>query len=275
MNSYLNAKTGKSFAILLSILCFTSCSSERMIYKRVGGNHLHLISGQKELFWFNGMHGIDPANPMFQDIFNEFGHFKPDFVLVEGSPYVSSDSMQAIKRGESSYVTYLAYRQKIPYQSTEPPDSVIFSYLERSYTKEQLLAMYIIRQMVQWNRERIGDDFENELVRFANSINTVLKYSEQETSKSQIAAILEPYTGMQMLANSNWRNFDAKTYIYFTKNTISEIYEATLTFRNKYLISLIQEEINNCNKLFIMMGFDHVKEIRNELDEIFGNNDNL
>lgn len=97
------------------------------------------------------MHGSNPNNPMFKDIKNEFQKFKPEFVLVEGNANynIPQDSLSAKKKGESVYVAFLAKQNMIPCQSSEPSDSCLNDFLMKKYRKEDILTMYIIRQMVQ------------------------------------------------------------------------------------------------------------------------------
>lgn len=261
-----------SFFSFIVILFFTSCHSEYRIYKRVGGKHLNLKSGEKELFWFSGMHGSNPDNPMFIDLKDEFQNFQPDFVLVEGNANnrIPNDSLSAIKKGESVYVSFLANRSMTPCQSTEPTDSSMNKFLIAKYKKEDILAMYIIRQMVQWSRvKKLQPDFNERVIRFANSINNDIRYTDKDLSLAQISLLLETHTNIVELNNETWHNFDAKNYIYFSTNVISEIYNKTSEYRNIYLVDLIKEKTKSYDRIFIMMGFDHAIEIDKELQEIF------
>lgn len=256
---------------LFIVISLNSCNTEYKIYKRVGGNHLSIKSGDKELFWFSGMHGSDPNNPMFKDIYNELKKFDPELILVEGNANynIPVDSSSAIKEGESVYVAYLAGQRMIPCQGTEPPDSSLNNYLMKKYRKEDILSMYIIRQMVQWGREKkLDPNFNERIVSFTNSINNELHYSDTDLSLTQISLLLKPYTDIDELNNETWHNFDAKKYIYYSANIISEIYNLTYKFRNIYLVDLINDMFKSYNKIFVMMGFDHAKEIEKELREV-------
>lgn len=255
--------------VFASLFFMLACNTECRIYKRAGGNHLHLISRDKELYWFNGIHGTDPKNPMFYDISVEFAKFHPDMVLVEGNAIAPNDSLDAIRNGESSYVAYLAQSNDIPVQSTEPTDSSIFNYLSNTYSKAEILAMYLIRQLVQWQRENTFTNFEVDAVDFVNGINKTLKYSATPLKLSQLSVLLEPYTNIEDLNNSNWKDFEAKKYLYFSNNRISEIYEQVLAYRNIYLTHLLNEKFETNKRVFVMMGFDHAKELKKALTEIF------
>ena len=49
---------------------------------------------------------------------------------------------------------------------------------------------------------------------------------------SQLSAILQPYTNIKNINNNSWNDFDAKQYLYFSKNRINEIYEQVSAYRN-------------------------------------------
>jgi hypothetical protein len=258
----------KKLIFLLVVIGLNSCHSENKIYQRVGGDHLTIKSGERELFWFSGMHGSNPQNPMFRDISHEFLKFHPDLVLVEGNAnyFIPDDSLSAIKRGESVYVAYLAKQNNLPCEGLEPPDSSLNHFLMKNYTTDEILSMYIIRQMVQWGREKsLEPVFEERLIRFANEINHDLNDSVASLTLDQIALILKPYTQLEDLNNENWRGFDAKKYLYFSTNDISEIYQKALEYRNVYLVEFIREKFKSHQRIFVMMGFDHARETEEEL----------
>ncbi len=260
---------------LISILSLTllGCNSEIRTYKRVGGNHLHLKTGNKELFWFSGIHGYNPENPMFRDIKEEFNSFKPDIVLVEGhfNDERFEDEISAIKSGESAYVSYLAMQNKLPCSDVEPPDSNLNKYLISKYGKRNVLTMYLIRQMIQWSRSPKNMDFEEIIIAYVKWEDENIGYFNDEITLDKISLLLEPHTNTDKIDNSNWLTFDAKKYLYFSENEISRVYNETLNYRNIYLVDLIENKKSEYDRIFIMMGFDHAKEVNESLAKIYKN----
>lgn len=263
-----------SFYLLIAFLVLTSCQSEKRIYKRVGGDHLHLKAKNKELFWFSGMHGSNPKNPMFADIKREFESFSPHLVFVEGhaNKSIYENELDAIRNGESAYVSFLARNNGITCLDIEPNDSIINHYLFRKYGKEEVLSMYLIRQMIQWGRNKNKDfNFEEQVISYINWENSNIGHFNKEITLDMVSKLLNPYSGIQSINNQNWRNFDAKTYLYFSDNKISEVYNAISEYRNIYLVDVIKESISKYDKIFVMMGFDHAKEMNAELRLLFKN----
>ncbi|MBN2774432.1 MAG: hypothetical protein JXR31_09315, partial [Prolixibacteraceae bacterium] len=144
------------------------------------------------------------------------------------------------------------------------------NYLMENYRKEDILAMYIIRQMVQWGRQKGSvPDFNERLVSLANCESKNLGYSKNELTLKEISKLLLPHSKMETIDKNNWREFETKNYIYFSENIIHEIWQKTIDFRNIYLVNLIREKKKIYNRIFIMMGFDHARETENELKSIY------
>ena len=259
--------------LIASLILFISCNPEYRLYKRVGGEHLHLKSANKELFWFNGVHGNDPKNPMFNDIKTEFQQFNPDVVLVEGHANLVnlSDELSAKKSGENVYVGFLAKESGKVCMDIEPSDAEVNEYLIKLYGKKDVLTMYLIRQMVQWQREKNSDnEFEKRVIDYLTWENKNIGYFTGEITLDQVSELLMPHSNLNLINNSNWIDFNAKEYIYFSENQISKIYNDISNVRNQYLLKVIKKNLTNYNKIFIMMGFDHAKEVKKELFNIFG-----
>lgn len=256
----------------LALIILMGCRSEYKLYKRVGGEHLKLKSNGKELFWFNGIHGNNPKNPMFNEIKVEFQEFAPEAVLVEGhaNTVTHKDDLSARKSGESEYVCFLAQEYEINCYDIEPADSSVNKYLIGKYGKKDVLTMYLIRQMVQWNRLKKKEvNFEKKVVDYLIWEDKHIGYFNQEITLKQVSELLEPYTNLENLDNENWTEFNAKNYIYFSTNHINTIYNDISNYRNDYLLTVIRQKMVEYDKIFIMMGFDHAKEVQKKLFEIY------
>lgn len=249
-----------------------SCNTEIRTYKRVGGVHLHLKSAKKELFWFNGIHGNNPKNPMFNDIKTELKKFKPSAVFVEGHFHISKhkDELSAIKSGECSYVAFLSKSDKIDCFNIEPTDSALNAHLIRKFSKKEVITMYLIRQMVQWgrNKKKIAD-FEKTAIDYLKWENKTIGFFNDEITQESISDLLNPHSKMENINNTNWEQFDAKKYLYFSKNKINKVYEETSNYRNIYMVEEIGRKLKDYDRVFIMMGFDHAKEMKSEIVNIF------
>jgi hypothetical protein len=258
--------------LIIALLLLAGCNSGYRLYKRVGGDHLRLFSPNKELFWFKGVHCNDPKNLMFTDINTEFSQFNPDLVLVEGQSCLLKygDELSAIKAGESNYTVYLAQQNGIECEDLEPSDSDLIDYLTTKYTKREVLTMYLIRQMIQWSRDKKGSsDFEYRVVKYLKWEDKNFGCFDEEINMANVSELLKPYTGIDSINNKNNTSFDASKYLYFSENKMNDIYNETYEFRNKYLLEVIEKALTKCDRIFIMMGFDHAIDVKEELNQVF------
>ncbi len=249
-------------------------------YFRVGGNHLHLKSNQKELFWFNGIHNNNPNHRMFNDIEKEFNSFQPNYVLVEGDSNLKiykSKEEAILSGGEPAFVSYLARNNGVQVESIEPSSKAQYDYLLEKYSGNDILAMYIIRQMYQIQREmkdseEISYDFFEYFHGFIdNMINEGFPIENSVTNK-YITDILRPHLTMEV-TEDNWKDINIGQIVYFNNspNIINAIGEDITNFRDIYSVKLIKRlvEENEDIKIFVMMGGDHIKNQKEELEEIF------
>lgn len=259
--------------ICIAIFIFTSCGVQDDSYARVKGKDLHLISDEKELFWFSGIHNNNPKHEMFNDIKKQFTTFKPDYVLVEGdaNKYSYTSEIHAKSKGESAYVSYLCDKGNIEVGSIEPPIETQIHQLLKTYKENDILAMYILRQINQIQREsqNVNINFFNYIVPFTQRyVSKEFSYSSKDIDNDFIVRILEPHIKMK-INNDNWKQVDAYSIVYSNNGIIHSIYTNVLNYRDEYSIGLISNKLKSYNRIFIMMGADHIKAQEKALRKIF------
>jgi hypothetical protein len=258
------------FYILLILLIAVGCATDP--YVRLKGRDLHLVQKDRELFWFSGIHSNDPEHPMFHDLQEAFVRFSPDFVLVEGNAERGSYAEQAIiHAGEPGFVAYLARLSGIPVQSIEPPWEAQFAHLLGKYEAEDVLAMYLLRQLNQYQREQDNraSNLPERLRVFLGSLRRRgFPLPPGEVDAGYIAVLLEPYVGFS-LDDSNWHRVPAKDIVYSSDTVPHRIWQSTIRFRDEYAVRLISELTREYDRIFIMMGADHIENQRNDLEALF------
>ncbi len=192
---------------------FTS-SGEQLLYDIFGGNNLHLAVGTKELYWFDVRHSNDPRSPMFERIENALNEFRPDLLLVEGgfNTFVG-DRDAAIYDGESAFATYLAKQSGILVEDIEPPFDKQIEYLQSKYAANEILAMYLIRQIsfMQWASDNSNWDFD----RFLQNQTQFLKengLNYQGETLEEILSVVNAFLP-ESINSENWRGVDKKLVI--------------------------------------------------------------
>jgi len=253
---------------------FTKTGEEKL-YDIFGGNNLHLVANGKEIYWFDVRHSNDPNAPMFQRIENALTEFNPDLVLVEGGfNTFEGERDAAIYEGESAFATYLAKQNGTPVEDIEPPFNRQIEYLQTEYLAEEILAMYLIRQIssMQFADNSFGWDFDKFLLSESQSlIENGLDYNgtTMEDILNTVNAFLpEPVNG------DNWKDIDFRrlNWVYTKENgVLYPIYNDVYNFRNIYLVDLIKEKKEMHDKIFILMGGAHLADTKDQLNELYSN----
>lgn len=248
-------------------------NGQRVLYDIFGGNNLHLVSNDKELYWFYVQHRNDPNAPIFRRIENVFVEFNPDFILVEGGndTFVGNRS-EAIRGGESAFAAYLAKEKRITVENIEPPFERQIAYLQEKYPANDILAMYLVRQIssIQWADDNSEWDFEKFLLNETHFLKeNGLDYSGE--TLEDILATINAFLPESINAD-NWRDVDIKKMnrVYAKESgVLFPIYRDVTEFRNIYLVELIKEKKNIYGRILIIMGGGHLEETKEQLNELY------
>lgn len=261
--------------LLVGIVYFFKFTTygQDMLYDIFGGNDLHLATDNKELYWFDVAHRNNPNAPIFRRIENMLTKFNPDLVLVEGGQDAFEGNRdEAIYEGESAFTTYLAKENAIAVESIEPPFTKQLEYLQSKYPADDILAMYLVRQIssMQFASDNSMWDFDQEvLYQTQFLIDNGLTY-DGKTLQDILHTV---NTFLPESVNSkNWRDVDIKkmNYVYTKENGILyPIYTDVTNFRNIYLIELLREKKITYDRIFIVMGGNHLIETKAELNELY------
>ncbi len=246
---------------------------QKLLYSIFGGKNLHLVSQDKELFWFDVQHSNDPNSPMYRRIEKAFEEFSPDLVLVEGG-YNSfeGDRESAIYNGESAFTTYLSKQAEIPVEDIEPPFHLQIEYLQSKYPPKDILAMYLIRQISseQFAHDNSQTDFHQLVLDQAHfCIDNGLDYNSE--SLEDILEVVNSFLP-EPINKTNWRDVDirAVNYVYTKENgSLYPIYNDIYNYRNIYLMELLKEKSTQYNRTFIVMGGTHLAELKEQLQQMY------
>jgi len=178
------------------------------------------------------------------------------------------DIKKAFTRFEVAYVTYLSKQDNIPVSSIEESIEEQMKSLKNMYKSTDILAMYMLRQINQMQRES-----ENKSIDFFGYMKNFLKkYQSINDSKTvdvnEIVELLEPHFGFKV-SNKNWKSINAYEIVYKETGIINSIYTDVLSFRDEYSVRLIKEKLQEYDRLFIMMGADHIKIQKKYLENYF------
>lgn len=258
--------------VIASVAFFRLTSvGQSFLYSTFGGSNLHLISGEKAVFWFDVRHSNDPNDPMFKRIEDNFLKFKPDLILVEGGFNTFEGSRdEAIIDGESAFATYLAKRNGVAVEDIEPPFSDQITYLQTKHQPESILAMYLIRQINSEQSMPIDTGFDFE--RYLQEETQYLIDNGLDVSLSSLENILSVVNSYlpQKIDADTWKNVENLYRVYNQKgDSLYPIYNDVYNFRNIYLVELIREKLQDYDKIYIVMGGQHLLDTKSQLKELY------
>lgn len=246
---------------------------------------IHFIDGEKEVLFYGSAHDNNISNPMFADIEDSFLNFMPETVLVEGgyNNRIFSSKEQAIENGEMAFVTYLASINSTPIYDIEPPITFVDSILMNHFSHNLIFTMYVLRQTYQYQVHSMHNDidFIKEIESYANTFVNNEKFEfEGHLSFEDIYGIIEVETGIA-ITRDNWfdKTIEVRRYMYNRareiKNPVQIVHSMVVDIRDEYAISLIMSKLENKNRVFVIMGNQHLKNqekrLREELKKRFLN----
>ncbi len=239
-------------------------------YRFLHGKHLYLQSEGKELFWFDVAHSNNPDDIMFRLLEAEFDSFSPDLVLVEGGANSFEGTRnEAILEGENCFGAYLAKAASIPVEDIEPPFIKQIEYLQNKYAPEDIFAMYVLRQI--GSMELMPEDINTNFDAFALDeiqylTNEGLLY-EGKTS-DDVLNTLNKYLPEPM-NRDNWLSLNVFRIYANEKGIVNDIYLDVVEYRNIHLVELIKGKSLTYNRIFVVMGGQHLLDTKKELQKVY------
>ena len=220
-----------------------------------------LTSAKGSLHYVGAQHLDDPNHPQFANIKNKWNAFKPTLAFYEGPDrgIADSETLTVEKFGESGYVRYLAKQHQIPTKSLEPPITDLYTYLVSKYPQNKV-DMYMLSKEAMRLRTRKGlnkDEITTELTKMLSMVTKMLGKETAIKSIDQLTAFFEQTFGKETTwweAPANW--FDPQE----KENRITNLLAVLSTeYRDVYMVKVLSENINNGEKVFAVVGRNHVQ----------------
>lgn len=269
---------GKYFLIpfLLISSVISSCSKDLPPFK------IHFVEREKEVLFYGSAHSNNISNPMFADIEGTFNHFRPEVVLIEGgyANRLFNTKEQAAVNGEMAFVNFLASTASTPTFDIEPNSAYVDSILLSHFSSNLIFTMYILRQTYQYQAQSKQNDidFVGEIMNYANIITDNGRFEfESPLRFENIYKIVEEESGI-VITWDNWsdKTLEVRRYLYNRariRNPVQSVHHTVVEIRDEYAISLIVNKVEENDRVFVIMGNQHLlnqqKRLREELKNRF------
>lgn len=221
---------------------------------------VYLKAKKGSLCYIGAEHLDQPHHPQFKKIEKEWLKFGPSIALYEGPDrgIAESDSITISKFGESGYVRYLAKQKGIPTKSLEPNTADLYQYLTSK--KDQLLVdLYMLSKEAMRLRTRKGlkkAELEKELTTMLGMVDKMLGRRISIQSLQQLEVEFEKQFGKTYAwweAPADW--FDPQSDSNRVTNQLATL---STEYRDIYMVKLISDLVNQGEKVFAVVGRNHV-----------------
>lgn len=253
----------------LIIVIITSCNNNNNNTVQKA----HIKESNKEVLYYGSVHSNDTTDVMFNDIEKSFQEFMPEMVLIEGGYNSSSYSTknEAIQNGEMAFMSYLADQHNVEKQNIEPSGKYVDSLLLEKYSREQILTMYVLRQTHQYIKQIKHSDFSfsETIVDYVNNVNKSHFDKQAESLNFEVIfKMVEQETGIA-ITEDNWREKEVtiRRYVFKEGSISNEIYNTVLDLRDMLAVEKIIKTLHMHNKVFVIMGNQHLINQRSILRE--------
>jgi hypothetical protein len=91
-----------------------------------------------------------------------------------------------------------------------------------------------------------------------------------DDAERDISAILTAYAGYPV-DNSNWQQVDAFGLIYAENGKLHDVSQATIDYRNQYILEILPVLCETYDTIFIVMGCDHAEALKADLETMMEN----
>jgi len=209
-------------------------------------------------------HSRDPSHKQFARIASAFETAKPSLIFFEG-PYrgiagTKADTIRA--GGESAFARLLANSSGILARSLEPSPAEQLKELAGAFPRDQVMLFFVLCEAARLrDREHLS----------AEKLDAAVTALLQKAAGMGFA----PFTDLAGLdaafrkhwPDRNWRTADARWFDPLADDTatggkfFAAINRANSTNRNRHLVKLLTEAAANGERVFVVVGRNHVPMI--------------
>lgn len=212
------------------------------------------------LYYYGAEHLDMPNHRQFAEIKQEWTNFKPTVAFYEGPDrgIADSDSLTIKKFGESGYVRFLAAKAGIKTFTLEPSPVLLYQYLCTRFDQEKVdLYMLTKEAMRLRTRKNYGQaQIEEETVKLLSMFQKMLGAPTKITS---IAELEKAFKASFDSALDWWQlpssQFDPRAKDSSFTNQLAAL---SSEYRNVYMVEVLAEKVNNGERVFAVVGRNHI-----------------
>lgn len=210
--------------------------------------YIYRIEKGKKLFLYLGSkHSFDPTHPQFTTFKEEFEKANPQLVLTEGTSKWKADfptKEDAAKRGEMSFLSFLAKGAGIPVESFDTTLKEEISMLSKKFSREEILAHHVLRSV--WYGENV----------YLAELKEFQELGWEEATMENIKRLQRELCKVE---------FDPKNTEFYMKvaspteklSVINEVSRELNILRDTHMIQKIFEKLDQYDRIVAVVGASH------------------
>ena len=209
-------------------------------------------------------HSRDPSHEQFERIASAFERAKPTLMLFEGPDRGEAESREQTIRagGESAFARLLAKQAGIPARSLEPSPGEQLKALAGEFPQDQVMLFFVLREAARLrDREHLSGE------KLDGAMATLLQKAAGMgampfTDLAGLDAAFRKYW-----TDRDWRTSDARWFDPLADDAatggkfFAAINRANSTNRNRHLVKLLTEASTKGERVFVVVGRNHVPMI--------------
>lgn len=219
-------------------------------------------------------HLRDPADPQFARIAAAFAEARPTLAFYEGPDRgIAADAEETIRsRGESGYVRYLASQAGIEAHSLEPSPGQQIAMLLAEHPLDRVNLFFVLREAARL-REREGRTG----AALDEAVRTLIERSAQMAAQARLALPVTDLASLDAATRRYWpgRDWRALPLEWFSPRAedamtggvfLGAINRSDSMNRDRYMVSQLVEAARLGNRVFVVVGRNHVPMQKPALD---------
>jgi hypothetical protein len=214
---------------------------------------IEIDAGSGALLYFGSRHTTNPADAQIDSIRRLWNSFKPTVALAEARKSGRRSMDSAIRTfGESAAPVFLAKSANIPVYTFEPPLELEITTMLREWSRERLLAFYVLRSYTARAVQRRSDGQARELIRERG------RWPGLEGTMRSVAD-MDSVWRREFPTGPDWRTLPwESTWPDRHETWLNELSADLNRIRDQYMLAVIAELVRKGERVFAVVGSSHV-----------------
>jgi hypothetical protein len=223
--------------------------------------------GDKKLRFFGSDHSKEKFHTNF--LKKKLDEFKPNLILVEGGYEIANydSEKEALNKGlELGFTNFYAKKNNIKLKGNDPHHTKKVSFLESFYDKNHVFLHCVLGfslyKSPDWSKEKLikyMNDAINNFKAVSNWKN--FEYSYKNFQKIFLEILKEKFKIKE--SHIKWINPQLKI------SELNSISRKETLYRDYYMLNKIMEEFKEYDKIFVVKGNHHLRQMKKVLGELF------